>query len=153
MNLQEFTGHSVLPSIPKTAKETQDFIMNMLRTKNYQSDWDFVDDLAILLARIGEECLDSTKVVGKVGYAGSPLIAEWAVKDGCYPFHIKDPIAGKSVCDPRVQLIGRFIHKVGAQSGYGLVYMQELDKATGKVFHSYISPLDYAWEGIGGWMH
>lgn len=153
MNLQEFTGRSLPSNNPKTAKETQDLIFKMIQTKNYQSDWDFVDDLAIVLARIGEECLDPNKVVGQVGYAGSPLIPEWAVKEGCYPFHIKDPLTGKDVCDPRVQLIGRFIHKVGSQSGYGLEYMQELYKATGKVFHSYISPLDYAWDGIGGWIH
>ena len=44
MNLQEFTGRSMPSNNPKTAKETQDLIFKMLQTKNYQSDWDFVDD-------------------------------------------------------------------------------------------------------------
>jgi hypothetical protein len=151
MDLQEFTGKSMPNSNPKTAKETEDYVQNLIKTKNYKSIWDFVDDLAVLLARIGEESLDSSKIVGEVGYAGSPLKPRWAIKDGCEPFHIKDSITGKFVSDPRVLLIGRIICKIGSQQGYGYEFMEELYKATGKEFHSFISPLGYAWSGISEW--
>ena len=151
MTLEEFTGQSMPTNVPKTARETEQLIGNMIKTKNYQSDWDFVDDLAIILAAIGEECLDSSKVVGQVGYAGSPLKPEWAYKEGQYPFHINDVVTGKRVPDPRVIIIGRIMHKIGQYSGHGLEYMQELYKATGKLFHSFISPLNHAWNGIGNW--
>lgn len=152
MNIQQFTGCEALSSNPKTARETEELIKNMIKTKDYQSDEDFINDLSIILARIGEECLDSNRVIGEVGYADGPLNPKWEIKDGCYPFHIKDPVTGKEVCDPRVQLIGRFVYRLGSYSGYGLEYMQGLYVATGKVFHSFISPLNYAWSGIGGWM-
>ena len=151
MTLEEFTGHSTPTNTPKTARETEELIMNMIHTKNYKSDWDFVDDLAKILAAIGEESLDSSNVIGQVGYAGSPLIPEWKYKEGKYPFHITDPVTGKNVPDPRVIIIGRIMHKIGQHTGYGLEYMQELYTATGKLFHSFISPLNYAWNGIGDW--
>jgi len=151
MDLQEFTGRSCPQNNPKTAKETQDYIANMIKTKKNGSDWDFVDDLAILLAHIGEESLDSNIIEGQVGYADSPLKPRWAIKEGCYPFHIKDPITGENVSDPRVVVIGRLIHMYGSHSGYGLEYMQELYVATAKVFHHFIKPLEYAWVGIGRW--
>jgi hypothetical protein len=151
MTLEEFTGKPTEISTPQTAKETEARIMQMLKTTKYQRDWDFVDDLAVLLAAIGEESLNPQKIVGQVGYQDSPLKPEWAYKENMYPFHIKDSITGENVADPRVILIGKFIHKVGSMSGHGHEYMYELYVATAKIFHSYISPLNYAWNGIFTW--
>ena len=105
------------------------------------------------MAAIGEECLDSTKIVGTVGYAGSPLIPRWEVKPNSRPFHIVDPITNQLVADPRVIMIGRHIYQFGGKvfPGHGFDVMRELYTATGKVFHSVMWPLNHAWDGIGPW--
>lgn len=78
MTLEEFTGKKQVPQIPQTAKEVEAYIQKLLATDMTVDI--FLDKIATLLALIGEEQLDSTKIIGQVGYKGSPLIPEWEHK-------------------------------------------------------------------------
>ena len=151
MTLEELTGKSRPSTAPKTAKEVDSLIRQMLTNNSYSNDWEFVDELAVILCQIGEEALDPSKIVGKVGYQNSPLKPMWAIREGKEPFHVNDNITGHMVADPRVVYIGKFIAMVGRQSGHANEYMYELYVATAKLFHNYISPLGYAWSGNPDW--
>lgn len=150
MTLEEFTGKKQVPQIPQTAKEVEAYIQKLLATDMTVDI--FLDKIATLLALIGEEQLDSTKIIGQVGYKGSPLIPEWEHKPNQIPFYVKDPLTEKSVPDPRVIYIGRFIYKMGKimeNNGHGFMY--ELYVRTAQRIHCFISPLNDAWTGIGTW--
>lgn len=152
MTLEELTGKRLPNQSLKTANDVLNYIKNLMSSKK-MTDGEFIDELAKLLALIGEECLDSQKVIGTTSYAQGPLLPEWDIKSGKFPFHIKDNITHKSVADPRVVLIGKIIHQVGEVSQQGHEYMYELYVTTGKYYHSYMSPLSIAWSGIGTWQY
>jgi hypothetical protein len=135
---------------PKTTDEIARLLVQIERTT--QDTNSFFAKVSDLMAEICTEALDSTKIIGNVGYAGSPLIDKWAEKDGCYPFHIKDKITNKMVPDPRVILIGKALDHVGKEYYRdGMMAMREVYILTGQRVHTFMRPLDYAWHGIGLW--
>ena len=153
MKLEELTGKQRPSNVPQTAQAVQTWINNLIQSGSCRNDGEFLDTLAKLLAEIGNELLDNTKKIGVVSYAGGPVLDEWPFKEGKYPFHLKDPITNKNVADPRVVLIGRIAYKIGSFSGQGHEYMYELYVLTGKYYHSYMSSLSWAWDGVGSWRY
>ena len=153
MKLEELTGRQRPTNIPKTAQEVMTWVKCAIESGRYKTDGEFLDALAVLLGNIGNELLDDTKKIGVVSYADGPILDEWPFKEGKYPFHIKDNITGKNVADPRVVLIGRLAYQLGSVSGQGHEYMYELYVLTGKYYHSYMSSLSIAWDGIGSWRY
>ena len=138
---------------PKTTEEVARLLVQFDKTT--EDTHGFFEKVSDLMSDICAESLDSTKIIGKVGYDGSPLIDEWEDKEGCMPFHIKDKITNKMVPDPRVILIGKVLDQFGKQyykdKGDGLIAMREVSIRTAQRIHSTIRPLDYAWNGIGSW--
>lgn len=136
---------------PKTVEEVARVILQIDKTT--QDTDSFFARVSDLMAEICAEALDSSKIIGKVGYDGSPLIDQWAEKEGCFPFHIKDRITNKMVPDPRVILIGQALDRFGKQYYQnGMIAMREVYILTGQRVHTYMRPLDYAWSGIGSWL-
>ena len=152
MKLEELTGVSRPNLVPKSAAELQKIILNNIRANKYSNDFELIQQLAKYLAAIGEESLDSSKVVGVTGYKGTRL-PRWDVKEGMREFYIKDPITKESVPDPRVIMIGKLIYQIGNYSGDGHAFMYETYCEAGKIYHGYISNLDWAWNGVGSWQH
>ena len=152
MTLEEITGVSQRMTVPRTASELQDLVIRNINNNKYPDDGAFLQDMGKILAAIGEESLDSTKIEGVTGYKGTCL-KRWAIKEGKHDFHVIDPITKKSVVDPRVILLGKMIYMVGNQSGQGHEYMYEAYCEAGKVYHGFISTLDMAWNCIGSWQY
>lgn len=128
---------------------------NRLRNAYEQSPdtFTFFERVSDLMAEICSESLNPNKVVGRVGYDGSPLIDEWAYIEGKYPFHVKDNITGEQVADPRVIAIGKFLVEHGRFYYHDdMASMNEVYIRTAQRIHTRIRPLDYAWSGIGSWL-
>lgn len=153
MTLEELTGKQRPTNLPSTAKEVEQIIINSIRNRIYKNDGDLLDALAQMLAGIGNSSLNSSKQVGTVKYADGPLLAQWDYVEGKKPFFVIDNITGKKVSDPRVVFIGKFAHKLGSVSGQGHEYMYELYVLTGKYYHSFMSDLSIAWDGIESWRY
>lgn len=153
MTLEELTGKQRPVNVPQTAKDVELFIVNAIRNRTYEYDGDLLDALAQILAGIGNQSLNSSKQVGTVKYADGPLLARWDYVEGKRPFFIKDNITGKQVADPRVVLIGKFAHKLGSISNQGHEFMYDLYVMTGKYYHSFMSDLSFAWDGIATWQY
>lgn len=153
MKLEELTGKQRPSSVPQTAKDVEMIIINGIRNQTYKNDGDLLDALAQMLAGIGNQSLNSAKKVGTVQYAGGPLLDQWDYVDGKKPFFVIDNVTGKKVADPRVVFIGKFAHKLGSVSGQGHEYMYELYVMTGKYYHSFMSDLSFAWDGIASWRY
>lgn len=153
MTLDEFTGRSSQSQAPKTAREVEAYIQNILQSNPNITIIDFIDKVSVILAQIGDENLDPTKPTGGgVGYKGSPMLPEWSHKPNQIPFHINDPLTGKSVPDPRVMCIGKIMYKLGqANERQGHAFMYELYVRTAQKIHCFVSPLNDAWTGIGTW--
>jgi hypothetical protein len=150
MTLEEMTGVSRPSFVPQSAAELQRMIFNDIDSGKFSTDFEFIQAMGKILAAIGEESLDSSKVVGITGYKGTRL-PRWDVKEGKREFHIKDTITNQSVPDPRVIMIGKLVYTVGNQSGDGQAYMYETYCEAGKIYHGLISSLNWAWNGIGTW--
>ena len=136
---------------PKTANETAQLLLQFDKTT--KDTYSFFEKVSDLLSDICKESLDSNKIVGTVGYDGSPQIDAWEYKDNCYPFHIKDAITNEMVADPRVILIGKVLDQFGKQYYRdGMVAMNEVYIRTAQRIHTTIRPLDYAWSGVGSWL-
>mgnify|MGYP007002653347 CR=1 FL=1 len=136
---------------PKTVQE----VAGRLKVIYEQSPdtFTFFNGVSDMMAEICSESLDPNKVVGTVGYDGSPLIDEWAYQEGKYPFHIKDNITGEQVTDPRVMLVGKFLVEHGnLYYQDDMASMREVYIRTAQRIHTRIRPLDYAWSGIGSWL-
>lgn len=153
MNLEELTGKRRPTNLPLTAKEVEQSIINSIRSGIYNNDGELLDALAQMLAEIGNSSLNSSKQVGTVQYADGPLLAQWDYIEGKTPFFVIDNLTGKKVADPRVVFIGKFAHKLGSVSGQGHEYMYELYVMTGKYYHSFMSDLSFAWDGIETWRY
>lgn len=135
---------------PKSTDEIVRLLVEIDKTTEYT--FDFYDRVSDLMADICNEALDPMKIIGKVSYDGSPLLDEWAYKDGCYPFHIMDKITDKMVSDPRVIVIGKICDHFGIQQDRnGMMAMNEVYIRTAQRIHTSARPLDYAWSGIGSW--
>ncbi|WP_321425988.1 hypothetical protein [uncultured Bacteroides sp.] len=150
MTLEEMTGAMRPTNVPKTATELQNLVIKNIQSRKYQNNYEFLEDMGRMLAVIGEESLDSSKIVGDTGYKGTHLPL-WDIREGMHDFFVIDPITKKSVPDPRVMLLGKMIYMVGNQSGQGHEYMYEAYCEAGKIYHGIISSLNYAWNGIGSW--
>lgn len=136
---------------PKTTNEIAQLLVEIDKST---TDTDgFFAKVSDLMSDICKEALDSTKITGKVGYDGSPLVDEWGYKEGCYPFHLKDKITNEMVSDPRVILIGKVLDQFGKQYFRdGMMAMREVYILTAQRIHTTIRPLDYAWSGVGSWL-
>lgn len=153
MTLEELTGKQRPQNVPQTAKEVERLIRNSVQSGMWKTDGEALDALAQILAGIGNQSLNSSKQVGTVKYADGPVLAQWDYVEGKKPFFVTDNITGKQVADPRVVFIGKFAHKLGSVSGQGYEYMYELYVMTGKYYHSFMSDLSWAWNGIGSWQY
>ena len=136
---------------PKTTEEVARLLVQFDKTT--EDTYGFFEKVSDLLSDICTESLDSTKIIGSVGYDGSPLIDEWADRENCMPFHIKDKITNQKVPDPRVMLIGKVLDHYGKQYYRdGMAAMHEVYIRTAQRIHTSPRSLDYAWSGIGFWL-
>jgi len=136
---------------PKTTNEIANLLVHFDKTT--EDTHSFFEKVSDLMSDICTEALDSTKIIGSVGYDGSPLIDEWDDRENCMPFHIKDNITDKMVPDPRVILIGKVLDQFGKQYYRdGMMAMREVYIRTAQRVHTTIRPLDYAWSGVGSWL-
>ncbi len=106
------------------------------------------------LIEIGNESLDPSKEYTAGGWfafgvGDVPERKVWPSKEGKEPFHIKDPVTNKSVPDPRVTMIGRYLYQIGGLELMQRVYygMEECGYKGGTGI------LSCAWVGIGTWQY
>jgi hypothetical protein len=152
-SLEEITGRT-RPNqsvAPTNAQGVEQWVRTALSSGKYKNDGDFLDALAEILAAIGNESLNSSKIIGKVQYAKGPLLDQWDYSEGKKPFKVKDLLTGEWIGDPRVMYIGRLAAQLGRMSGQANEYMVYLYRSTGRFYHSSMSDLGYTWSGIPDW--
>lgn len=152
-SLEDITGKKrpVQTIAPATAQGVEQWVRTAISSGKYTNDGEFLDALAEILAAIGNESLNAYKIVGKVQYAGGPILDQWDYIEGKRPFRVKDSLTGDWVGDPRSMYIGRLAAQIGRTSGQANEYMVYLYRATGRFYHSYMSDLGYTWSDIPDW--
>ncbi|WP_444297695.1 hypothetical protein [Leyella stercorea] len=136
---------------PATAQGVEQWVRTAISSGKYKTDSEFLDALAEILAAIGNESLNSSKIVGKVQYAQGPVLDQWDYTEGKRPFKVKDSLTEKWVGDPRVMYIGRLAAQIGSMSDQANEYMVYLYRSTGRFYHSFMSDLGYTWSDIPEW--
>lgn len=152
-SLEDITGKK-RPSqsiAPATAQGVEQWVRTAISSGKYKTDSEFLDALAEILAAIGNESLNPSKIVGKVQYAQGPVLDQWDYTEGKQPFKVKDSLTGKWVGDPRAMYIGRLAAQIGRVSDQANEYMVYLYRATGRFYHSFMSDLGYTWSDISDW--